>query len=106
MHDLGSNQIFGNYLRRSPSHREPAPARFSFTLDYVQNMCNTLSPVTVCTRCVAAGKLFQPRYLDQQWIVEDGDGLLLPGPVSPLLPEPTEEAGRSDGWTHRLFARH
>ena len=27
---LGSNQIFGNYLRRSPSHREPAPARFSF----------------------------------------------------------------------------
>ena len=40
----------------------------------------------------------------QQWVVEDGE-LLRAGPVSPLLPDPTMEAGRSDGWAHRFLAR-
>jgi hypothetical protein len=43
--------------------------------------------------------------VSQGWILEDGDGLLHAGPVSRYLPEPTAEAGRSDHWTHRLFAR-
>lgn len=42
--------------------------------------------------------------VDQQRVVTDG-ALLRPGPVSPYLPEPTAEAGRSDHWTHRFFAR-